>query len=104
MTVGRHSFGLSVFRDQLWAMGEGESLNSCEYLDRATNTWMAGPAFASPPPRYFHCLVVLNGQLWAMAFGGVEGSQCLDVSTNTWVKTGPVLPATFANHATLVVL
>ena len=87
-------------------MGEGKSSNSCEYLDRATNTWMAGPAFASAFPHYFHCLVVLNGHLWAMAFGGVgwNASQCLDASTNTWVETGPVLPATFANNVTLVVL
>ena len=43
--VKRCHFGLAVFRGQLWAgkNEDGEIVSSCEYLDVATNTWMAGP-------------------------------------------------------------
>ena len=68
MTVGRIYFGLAVFRGQLWAVGgrdeDDETLSSCEYLDVATNTWVAGPPMTTP--RSFHGLAVLNGQLWAV--------------------------------------
>ena len=43
----RDSFAVAVFRGQLWVVGgsdeEGEVVSSCEFLDVASNTWMAGP-------------------------------------------------------------
>ena len=90
MTVGRRSFRLAVFRDQLWAAGGGEDIASCEYLDGVTNTWMVGPAFASPQNFNLLRLVVVNGQLWAWDTCGLV--ECLDPLTNTWVVAGPVIP------------
>ena len=86
-------FGLAVFRGQLWAVAEFESLSSCEYLDVATNSWIEGPRMTTP--RQYLGLAVLNGCLWAV--GGrtdsVFTSEFLDPITNTWVVAGPSLPA-----------
>ena len=89
---------LAVFRGQLWAVGglneHGASLSSCEYLDAASNKWMAGPPMITP--RYSHGLAVVDGQLWAV--GGCDGrtslqsSERLDATANAWVA-GPDLPA-----------
>ena len=93
MTVGRSSFGLAVFGDRLWAAGGGEGIESCEYPDAVTNTWMVGPAFASPQNSHdLLRLVVVNGQLWAWDTCGLV--ECLDPLTNTWVVAGPVIPRT----------
>ena len=56
-TLTRTRFAVAVFRGQLWAVGGrrgSEGIASCEFLDVASNTWMAGaphdhsPSLAQP--------------------------------------------------------
>ena len=102
MDVIRNSFALKVFYGQLWVVGgwdndNGDTLDSCEYLDAASNTWMAGPSMITG--RRGHGLAVLDGYLWAVGGYGVDGweggplrsSERLNPATNVWVA-GPDLP------------
>ena len=97
MIVGRFDFGLTVFWGQLWAVGgeteDLKTLSSCEYLDAASNTWMAGPSMNTA--RYIHGLAVVDGQLWAVGGQGpkenLQSSEYFDAAANVWV-VGPDLP------------
>ena len=67
------------------------AIASCEFLDPASNAWMAGPPMNNPP--MWHSLSVLDGELWAV--GGksqnneeVRSCERLDAATNKWI-VGP---------------
>ena len=102
------NFAVAVFRGQLWVVGgsdeEGEVVSSCEFLDVASNTWMAGPAMNTP--RQTHSLAVLDGELWAVGGEGdseeLQSCERLDAATNVWV-VGPDLPMPRGYHCSAVV-
>ena len=73
------------YRGQLWVVGgfNPDQLDSCEYLDAASNTWMAGPLMNTP--RYNHGLAVLDGQLWAIGGDDLHSCERLDADSNVWV-------------------
>ena len=95
MTSVRGEFGLAVHNGELWAVGGtvNSVVSSCERLDQASGTWVAGPNMTSA--RFHFGLVVHNGELWAV--GGSDGhivlSSCerLDAASFSWVPA-PSLP------------
>ena len=93
MPTSRLGCNLAVFRG---------ILDSCEYLDVASNTWMAYPPMITPCRN--HGLAVLDGQLWAHSGGCHSGSAAhqscerLDATANAWVAA-PTFPCQYLTFA-----